>query len=340
MDMKKILAMLLTGVLVLTTGCSNPFIDTGEEDESKEDPYSIKVLTKDELQDDTYYVKHGNQFYEIPYGDCNFDDNEETSGSYTLYESDQDGDASRSFFYSKNKTELLIPTMYADDQIVFKSSNAITDAFAWERYKDGGYTIGIRGISKSDNETFTFTNYYANIAEDSNFPSKIGRSDTTDEDEEGSLNSYTQYALSDIDGKKITEDQIDKGGFVKDIPVDKEITVNVFKGTHCFPVKTKADSRIFYNFENYYTKGVEYNQDGYAVITVPKSFLSGYYKVNNSGMVRYINQPYKEGFDITTINYNKAYFKLDDQGHNITTVTDKDGNDRYLYDTETTKEKK
>ena len=319
--LKKILTLSILSALCMisVSGCSNPF---RKEKPKKANPYVIHVASKKTLKDDTYYIKHGDQFYEIPIGDYSYGDD------YIRTDNDTpEGDNSRTVFYTKDKTELAMPTMYADDELVYKSSDTITDKFNWERYIDGGYTIGIRGLTENNIGTLNFTNYEKNFFHKNNIVKQLGSVDSEDSE------NLVTYTLDAIDNKKLINvvdgvpekcKTLSTAGYITGLAPGKEVVIDIYKGTQLYKIKTKTDVRIFYDFEEYATKGVTYSTDGYAVINVLPGFMSGYYKVNNSGIFRYINQNYDESINIDDVKYNMAYFKYDKNG-NIVYKTDKDG---------------
>ena len=391
--LKKIIAVLLSASMILT-GCAME-----EKKEEKKVSYGIRVYNKDELENGFYYIKHGDEFYQIKDGEASFvEGNEETDYDYSLYEEDQP-DATRSFFYERDKSEKMIPTMYQDDELVYKTQNDITSVFEWERFVDAGYTFGIRNIRQADSGAYAFTNYFANLSKNSAFAKKIGYSmeaenenasykENTDyeegeEPEQGEssskedgasttdnedINAYWEYAISSIKNDKgfslydehavsssavsvtgsavsqqISQDILSPAGTIKGLDPNLEYTVNIHKGTRLYQVKTKPDVRLFYNFENYWTKGISFSEDGYATIAIPKAFKSGYYKCANSGLFRYVDQPYQENFDLGKVNFNQAYYKREyyDDGTEKDiqykkVVKDKNGTEReldeYIYE--------
>lgn len=384
---KKLLAIVLSAVMVLT-GCTME-----ETAEAPKENYNIRVYSKDELENGFYYIKHGDDFYQIKAGDPNFiSDNDEADYDYSFSEEEQP-DSSRSFFYERDKSEKMIPTMYQDDQLVYKTQNNIRSVFEWERFVDGGYTFGIRNIYQEKSGVYMFTNYALNILKDSAIAKKIGYSTSTenenanyaessdyadgeeptqaDNSQENSektsdenteetgedINAYWEYAISSIKTDKgtslydersvssaavsatqepltqesptpgnqsstiktesvsgravtnISDDILSPAGTIQNLDPDTEYTLDVHKGTKLYQIKTKPTARVFYNFENYWTKGLTFSEEGYAIIDVPKSFKSGYYKFENSGLFRYVDQPYQESFDLGKVNYNQAYYK-------------------------------
>lgn len=261
---KQITAVMLL-MAVCLCGCSNPFVKQNTPGEASPDPYAITIHSLDELEDDTYYIRHGGDFYEIPDVECSFRDDEHNNQTYILTDEETpEGIPDRTIFYSRDKSELLIPTLYQGDELVYKSSVEVTDNFAWERYMDGGYTIGVCGIRLNNLNKLSFTNWYSNILDESPIEKEFGRV----EDEEDEL--YTSFNINSADGIELTKKNLSEAGYITGLSVDKEMEVDFYQGTVLHQMKLKADARIFYNFENYWTKGMSYSQDGYIVINMPK----------------------------------------------------------------------
>lgn len=332
--MKKLLTLFLCFTLVLMqTGC----IFEDDEDEKEEiDPYAIIANTKDTLKDNTYYIKHGEEFYEIGVYEPSFKDDRDNDHEYTIKLEkdfpDPMGDKSRTYLYEKDKSELLIPTMYADDELIYKTSQTISGDIEWERFADGGYTFPVRGLKLNSFNKATFKNYYFNIPEESETakvikPAQGGLTEETDEDGKDLLREFT---LNAIDGTAVTAEMLTDYGTVKDPKFlfekgyDDEFTLDFYKGTKLMQVKTKANWRIFYNFEDYWTNEFEYSDNGYLIIKIGKAFKTGYYKTGTSGLFRYVAKPYSDSLDITALKYNVAYFK-----HYIDEET---GKEKYEYE--------
>lgn len=359
MKKKRLLSILFAASIVLS-GCSNPFYEeklTKEEKEQKQlddllttdasgssldidneneeieldengEPivYDIKIYTLDELKSDQYYVKHGENYYEIPFMASSFSGFERTV-PYILPEKNAEpgGDPSRYIMYEKNKTELQIPTLYADDLIVYKSDYEVNQTIEWERFLDGGYTIGICGMTENNLGTLSFNNFACNITKHSALAVHYNRVYSDDEDEFKILN------LDTINGVKMTSENLSESGYIKNLPADENLEVNIYQGTELFKITTTADARVFYNFENYWTRNISYNEDGFVALEVPKFFKSGYYKVNDSGMFRYIAEKSNENIDLSKIKYNKAFFKKDETGE---LVYKKDEENHFIYEDE------
>lgn len=352
---KRLLSIVIIAGITLS-GCSNPFYEEKMTDEEKQaaieeeqreaaieageisgdalnvdfdeegNPitYDIAVYTADELQDETYYIKHGDEYYEIPFMDCTFNGYYDRV-SYVLPERDSypDGFSYRTIMYEKDRTELQIPTMYADDSIIYKSAYEVYDSIEWERFMDGGYTIGIGGITENTLGVLELDNMCCNLNAHNSLREDFECVSSSRNDD------YVVLNLDSIDGVKMTIDNVTPSGFIKDLPVDKDLTVNIYKGTELYQKTMRADVRYFYNFENYWTRDITYSEDGYIILEVPKFFKSGYYKTGYSGMFRYINKNFNEVNDISEIKYNKAYFRKDEKGN---CIFEKDEKGHYIYE--------
>lgn len=324
---KKLLVVLLIFSINIT-GCG--LWETKGDEEEK---YAIVVNTVDTLKDDTYYIKHGDEFYEIPQGDASFGDVVENDTELNSYINDFNpktpmDNPYRNIFYQKDKTELLIPTMYKDDKLVYKTSQNIVDKFAWERFLDGGYTLGIRNLHMSDHDTIDFTNFQTDIATENKELREVFP--VTSEESSSKLNTMT---INAIDGVSVMPSQVSgNGGYLKDVNTAKEVTVDYYNGTNLIRIPQKADYRIFYGFENYWTTGFEFSTDGYALINVGEWLKSGYYKVNTSGMFRYIDQP-SNSVNPSTVSYSDAFFNIvqDDTGEYVPLFVLNEDETRYLY---------
>ena len=324
--MRKIVSILITGILMLSLcGCDNPFAE--DEPEATPDPYAITVYTVDTLEDDTYYIHHRDEFYKIGQYAPSFLDDSDEGHVYKLPINwdgtpTPEGDKQRSFFYEKDKSELLIPTMYADDEIVYKTSAPMEGDIEWERFADGGYTFPVRGLSLNGYNKVIFENWYFNIPKDSALVESIPRASSSDQEDENGDRVLNLYTLNSIDSTPLTAEMITDYGTIKDPALyfdkgyDAEYTLDFYLGTNLIRTSLSPNWRIFYNFENYWTDAIEHSDNGYIVLKIGTSFKTGYYKVNSSGMFRYVAKPYADGLDIASLKYNIAYFpyKKDEDG--------------------------
>ena len=319
---KTILSILCLLIAFCVTACSNPFYKEPEKVKQKKKNYVIKVLDKDHLKDDTYYVKHGEEFYEIPELECSFNDVNDMDFVMKKQETPE-GVPERTAFFGKDKSELLIPTMYEDDELVYKSKVEVEDDFAWERFMDGGYTIGLCGMKMNNLSKISFSNWYTHIKDDEKEEEIFGR----EENEE----KIVYYNLNAMDDRVLSADDVSEAGYLLGVEPNTPHEFDFYQGTDLMRLTLSADVRIFWNFENYWSRGMHYSDEGYVVIHLPTAFRNGYYKVNTSGIFRYIAQPYDANLDIATLKYNHAYFKKDEEGK---LIFRKDEWGNYIYEDE------
>ena len=106
----------------------------------------MTAVTVNDLKSGCYYVKNGRDFYELPTEGMNFDPTKPAETTTALPNGIIRKDTSRilDFVYKDN----TIPTLYKNDQLVFKASGNVP-SFTWERFNDQGYSIGIYGLTAS-----------------------------------------------------------------------------------------------------------------------------------------------------------------------------------------------
>ena len=334
--MRKTLALCLTTAMtgMLFTGCS-----ISEEEEPEQVVWGVKALTEAELANDTVYIKHGDEYYAMGYGDESFGEDCEGEGQKyavpSFNASSPLSDIRRTIFFKKGEREYNIPTMYKGDQIVFKSSTAIESAFTWERFADGGYTVGLRGLYTSDHDKIEFNNYVNNIAvEDEVLTSNIQTTESKNEKDPNGNRILRSFVLDAIDGQKVTPEIIGPQGYLMGISPSKDSVFDVYDGTNLIQFTDRADFRVFYGLECFWTTGVTYTDNNYAIVTMGDFFKSGYYKLNGDGLFRYVDQPYSEGLDLNTITFNEAFFQYatDENGKVYLDFLLSEDKTRYLYD--------
>ena len=333
--MKRIVCLLLTTTMImcLFSGCAL-------EEDQEEVTYGIVAYSVDEIVDDEFYIKHGDEFYAIPYGDENFGDNYSGENlDYDIPEFDSSSPADyphRNVFYTKDTTEKNIPTMYKGDELVYKSSTSVEENFAWERFADGGYTVGIRNMYISEHDKVMFTNYITSLAEDeADLIEAIPVTDSTSSTNGDGTDSLKTFVLDAVDGVKVTPQSLTSGEFLKGLNTVKDLTLDIYDGTNLLRMGLKANHRVFYGLECYWTTGMQYSNDNYAVIQMGDFFKSGYYKCNGSGMFRYVDKPYANDMDLNSITFNEPFFAMvqdDFSGEYYLDFLLNEDSTRYLYD--------
>ena len=254
--------------------------------------YELTPVAEDALETGKYYVKSGTDYYPVPSGTRNW------SAEAPL----PDGEAK---FVWYGKDDAWIPTMYQDDQLIYVAADAGTQQFHWDRFEDEGYTIGVRGLTRSDSGGYVFTKQSAFLYPGSAFANGIAE-----------LPDNEVLMLDRVGGQPVEESNISKGGTVLYLTKDQTYDTDVYLGTKYTGVAGTADVHAFTGFEEYETTTYTLNQAGYAEIEIPEHFRSGFYMVNDSGVFRYVDNPKQQG--ITNVDFNEPYYLTDQDGNLIT----------------------
>ena len=80
-----------------------------------------------------FYIKTGDNFYAT------------YSNGFTFSASTPTSINNERIFWIKGK-EKLMPVLYNDSYLIYKSDSDVTRSFTFEKYQDAGYTIGIKCI--------------------------------------------------------------------------------------------------------------------------------------------------------------------------------------------------
>lgn len=305
--------LLIATSLLAMTGC--------KKKEAVVVDHPLTAVTVNDLESGRFYVKSGETFYLAPVEDQSFDINDvsknqikfsTTRDNETGIEDPNENDRVLAFTNWDN----AIPTLYKNDQLVFKSSSGEISGFTWERFKDEGYSIGASGL-------------------ESNGAGKILCADKSVFYSAGSaLHQLSQLEIPDntdviidsMNSTPINSTFLSEAGTINGLTKDAGILANVFIGTNPQQVQMSADTRLFDAFEVYKTANFELSANGYAIVSVPDYLKSGYYLINNVGFFKYI--AVDRGNDESSINLETPYYYTDDDGKLLTYYewADKTGN--------------
>ncbi len=320
---KQLLSVFILATAILSvTGCKKK-----ESDEIITD-HELTGVSVNELENGRFYVKAGETFYYAPVEDKSFDPND-TLNSKIVFSTTKDSETGIEDVEQNHRVlaftnwDNAIPTLYKNDQLVFKSSSGDISEFTWERYKDEGYSIGVSGLQPNgagklisgDNATY----YAAGTAYQ-----ELSKLD---------IPSGTDLIIDSMNGTPLDKTYLSEAGTVKGLTKDAGIMANVFIGTTPQEVPMNADTRFFKSFELYKTTNFELSANGYAIISVPDYFKSGYYLINNIGFIKYI--AIDRGNDESSISFDTPYYYQDENGNLLTYYewADKNGNgSSELYD--------
>lgn len=293
-NIKKMLSLFLVGAMSVgvLAGCS-------KQKEPEEVTYALTPLTSEQLETGKYYVKNGDTFYELPKGTYNFEDK-------NAVPKDQNVDPSRIVWFGPD--DVTIPTLYADDTLVYVTST-MPDSFTWERYKDYGYTVGVAGLEVNNTGSYSTTMESVNFYPDSSMKNAIATSGAAVGD---------SLVYDAVDKMKIGNGNVSGAGTIMGLQAGKTYDVDVYNGsTYLNLTDIEADTHAFGAFEVYTSSICNYMQANYIQVVVPDSFISGYYYINGTGFVKYVDNARSQG--ITDVDFNKAYYFTDEDG-NVHTI--------------------
>ncbi len=268
---------------------------------------ALTAVTVNDLKSGCYYVKNGGDFYELPTEGMNFDPSRPAETTTMLPNGIIKKDANRiiDFVYKDN----AIPTLYKNDQLVFKASGNVP-SFTWERFNDQGYSIGLYGLSASSAGKIQFESGKSGNDTTSSITSAIAASLAD------GMTLNNGFVLDKVNGASLNGDNLRNGGIVAGLTKDAIANCDLYVGTTLISASAIADMRAFTSFELYTTDLYSNSPDGYAIVDIPDYLKSGYYYINNAGLVKYYNV--ERGTDTNDIKMDEPYYYEDNSGNVMT----------------------
>ncbi len=281
----KCVALAMAGALLLS-GCGNKKTEVVI-------PNGPETVAAENLEAGCFYVKSGEEYYKVPKGLNNF---ESDTDQKTIWFKDDD---------------LLVPTIYSDDNLIYVADNELAAGFTWTRFTDDGYTVGIKDFALNDDGMVTLA-----VNQNSFYPGSSAYMTAFPEKDDAIFDADTTVILNDVNGTTVSAGQISRGGTIKGLTKKAGYTVDLFAGTKGIPLAANADVHAYSSFETYESSDQTLSGAGYAVIKTPEVLRSGFYSVNDSGLFRYVDNPRSEGIGNT--DFNKPYYYKDTNGNTIT----------------------
>ena len=219
----------------------------------------------DSLTSGSFYVVHNGVYYPLTNGTPS-----DALGSSSKVDRPS---PDRQMYYTTDGM-LDVPTFYPGDHLVFYSKDEFLDEIRWERFYDMGPTVGLLALKRSDSGR-----YYVDL----------------DDDGVHTMPESELNALYDLEASKILVDKV--GGVVIDDTVvqdglilgateGKTYDIEVYTGTIYKHFSSDANVRAFKSYELFASTEYETLQDCFWEVSVPEYMVSGYYNVNDAGLVR------------------------------------------------------
>lgn len=265
--MKRVIALITLAVCCMCiSGCGKIQIF-----EKKEKTYVKTAYAKDQLKDNTYYIKDGSSFFEPM--------------------KPQGGDG---LFYGQEDL-VMIPDLYKGEHIAYKSANtSVLKDVTLTRYKNDGISFGIYGFVLSEDGYLTTST--GNVIAKSSIARALA-------DKDGD-----EIKLVSIDGKTAKDLTITKQGVIEGFSdPEKESKWCFYIGTVYYEATVKPDYTFFERFESYTLNSSELSKIGYLMLELPEDAKSGYY-VLGGGLFRYHDRSKTEAVNVTDENFNEPYY--------------------------------
>lgn len=298
MKNKWITAGILAALACITfSGCKKKEVQEGPVEEV------MTAISLTDLETGHFYVKSGDSFYLLPMENQTFDITKEILSTDNSVNGMVENDLNRlvSFVYK----DTAIPTLYKNDQLIYVSDGSIS-SFTWERFLDYGYSIGFSSLQLSDAEKIKSSE--KTIAA---FGSTVEAMTASLKVPEGS-----DITVDKINGTILTSQYLNDGGIITGMSRDATANIDLYIGTQHVPVTVKADTKYYKSFELYKTEKYSLSTDGYAIIEIPSYLKSGYYMLNNSGFVKFLNVD--RGVDESGIDLTTPYYYIGEEGKILT----------------------
>lgn len=294
---KKSLLFAVACISLLMAGCNKKEEPEGPVDEV------LTAITLNDLTPGNFYVKSGDSYYLLPVEDGNFD----TSKPATTTDDSQNGmtDPEENRIVDFIYKDAAIPTLYRNDQLVYVSDGSIA-GFTWERFNDYGYSIGLSGLELAASGKVTSganTRFSAGSSISASL-SAIGAGEGV------------SLTVDAINGTPLSSQYLNDAGVITGMSKDATANIDFYSGTQHVPVTAKADTRYFKSFELYQTAQYSLSTDGYAIVEIPSYLKSGYYLLNNTGFVKFLNVD--RGVDESGIDLTIPYYYEGDDGSILT----------------------
>ena len=219
-----------------------------------------------DLKDGGFYVFRNNAYEQLYVNNANYDLSKASMGS---------SNAGHTLWFGDDWSK--IPTLYAGDILVYKTTSTLNEHFYAERFEYVGYTVGVTKLSRTASGRYSFSTNEKDLCVN------------TESDAKALLRLSTETCIIDrIGGADLRSGNISSGGCILGLEKDKVYLAEVYAGTYLNTFELTADCIALTSMESYQTVDYSFLQSEILEIHIPEWFNSGYYLINNFGLVRYV----------------------------------------------------
>jgi len=296
---KKLISALLLGCMILGTlsGC-------GTESASSKTVEAPYYTSEEELPEDAYYivreVDDETRYYPLLQAENTVETSLEEPTGY---------DPTRVTWVNADIDELQIPTMYAGDKMIYKSSTMIPEKYSLEKFFDNGYTIGVMGLSRDLSGNYR---YYSGNDGNEKTSYTMSTSDATGFD---SLEGVESIYLVQVGENRVTSQNVSQSGTVTGLEEGKTYECDIRQGTEKIAATLTANIHYFSSAETYIFGSFTFITPTVAQINVPSYVTTGYYSIGEAGFFRYIvEEGVTDYSNLTSADYNETIYTYDENG--------------------------
>lgn len=309
-----ILALTLVAATTLTffSGCS--FAASEEEGYLTPDDYEpTYYLSEEELPEDAYYIvreetdNDGNaitKYYPLLAAETTFTDVRDKYAGF---------DADRVVWVNYNLDEGLIPTMYATDKLIYKSSTYIPTSYALEKFFDNGYTFGVAGLEQDLSGNYKYV---------SNGNSGKGYVMTTSDATGFDAVSADSIYFVAVGDTRVSPTNVSSSGTITGLELMETYPCDIRTGTEKLAAEMLCNVHYFSSAETYMFGSFTFITDIIAELNVPGYVTTGYFRIGEGGFFRYVaDESITDYHTLSEDDYNATIYTYDEQDGTVNGTT-------------------
>lgn len=307
-----VIGALILGSMVSFTGCS---LLTEEDEMTEVTP--VYYLSEEELPEDAFYIVRT-----VEVTQTSLTGNEETYDEtryYPLYQAENTIDEIRDTYegYEPERIEWvnydvdegLIPTMYATDKMIYKSSTKIPSIYTMEKFFDNGYTLGVMGLKQDLSGNYRY--YGPNESTQTSFT--MSKSDATGFDQ---LEGVETIYFAQVGDDRVTPLNVSLSGTITGLDFEKQYECDIRQGTEKIAATLTCNIHYFSSAETYLFGSFTFITPIIAQINIPDYVTTGYYDLNGGGFYRYVaDESITNWKELSHDDYNATIYTYDEDGN-------------------------